>query len=59
MTEEKLIEANTKLVDENRLLKKDIFELERRIRKTLEIIEKYKKYNVIPLELEETLKGEK
>lgn len=53
----KMIEANKTLLDENKMLKRDIAILEKRINKALKIIEKYKSYNVIPEELENILKG--
>lgn len=55
--EKDLIEANTKLLDENKVLKRDIAILEKRINEAVKIIEKYRKYNVIPEELENILKG--
>ena len=54
---DKLIEANKILLDENKILKKDNEILEKRISKALKIIEANRKYNVIPEELENALKG--
>lgn len=54
---DKLIEANKNLLDENKVLKKDNEILEKRINKALKIIEDNRKYNVIPEELENVLKG--
>lgn len=53
----KMIEANKNLLDENKMLKRDIAILEKRINKALKIIENNRKYNVIPEELENVLKG--
>lgn len=53
----KMIEANKNLLDENKMLKRDIAILEKRINKALKIIEDNRKYNVIPEELENALKG--
>ena len=53
----KMIEANKTLLDENKMLKRDIAILEKRINKALKIIEDNRKYNVIPEELENALKG--
>lgn len=53
----KMIEANKNLLDENKMLKRDIAILEKRINKALKIIEDNRKYNVIPEELENVLKG--
>lgn len=57
--EKELIEANTNLSDENRLLKQGIEELEDIRRKAMEYIEKYSDYNVIPYRIYEILKGGK
>ena len=54
---DKMIEANKNLLDENKMLKRDIAILEKRINKALKIIEDNRKYNVIPEELENVLKG--
>lgn len=54
---DKMIEANKNLLDENKMLKRDIAILEKRINKALKIIEDNRKYNVIPEELENALKG--
>ena len=54
---DKMIEANKTLLDENKMLKRDIAILEKRINKALKIIEDNHKYNVIPEELENALKG--
>ena len=54
---DKMIEANKTLLDENKMLKRDIAILEKRINKALKIIEDNRKYNVIPEELENVLKG--
>ena len=54
---DKMIEANKNLLDENKVLKKDNEILEKRINKALKIIEDNRKYNVIPEELENALKG--
>lgn len=54
---DKMIEANKTLLDENKMLKRDIAILEKRINKALKIIEDNRKYNVIPEELENALKG--
>ena len=53
----KMIEANKNLLDENKMLKTDVAILEKRINKALKIIEDNRKYNVIPEELENVLKG--
>lgn len=53
----KMIEANKNLLDENKMLKRDIAILEKRINKALKIIEDNRKNNVIPEELENALKG--
>ena len=53
----KMIEANKNLLDENKMLKRDVAILEKRINKALRIIEDNRKYNVIPEELENALKG--
>ena len=53
----KMIEANKNLLDENKMLKRDIAILEKRINKALKIIEDNRKNNVIPEELENVLKG--
>lgn len=54
---DKMIEANKTLLDENKMLKRDVAILEKRINKALKIIEDNRKYNVIPEELENALKG--
>ena len=54
---DKMIEANKTLLDENKMLKRDIAILEKRINKALKIIEDNRKNNVIPEELENALKG--
>ena len=54
---DKMIEANKTLLDENKMLKRDIAILEKRINKALKIIEDNRKYNAIPEELENALKG--
>ena len=54
---DKMIEANKNLLDENKMLKRDVAILEKRINKALKIIEDNRKYNVIPEELENALKG--
>ena len=54
---DKMIEANKTLLDENKMLKRDVAILEKRINKALKIIEDNRKYNVIPEELENILKG--
>ncbi len=54
---DKMIEANKTLLDENKMLKRDIAILEKRINKALKIIEDNRKNNVIPEELENVLKG--
>lgn len=54
---DKMIEANKNLLDENKMLKRDIAILEKRINKALKIIEDNRKYNVIHEELENILKG--
>lgn len=52
-----MIEANKTLLDENKMLKRDVAILEKRINKALKIIEDNREYNVIPEELENILKG--
>lgn len=54
---DKTIEANKTLLDENKMLKRDVAILEKRINKALKLIEDNRKYNVIPEELENVLKG--
>ena len=54
---DKMIEANKTLLDENKMLKRDVAILEKRINKALKLIEDNRKYNVIPEELENILKG--
>lgn len=50
-----LIKANTNLVDENKILKGEILRLKNINQRAIRLIERYKKYNVIPLELYEIL----
>ena len=54
---DKMIEANKTLLDENKMLKRDIAILEKRINKALKIIEDNREYNIILEELENILKG--
>lgn len=54
---DKTIEANKTLLDENKMLKRDVAILKKRINKALKLIEDNRKYNVIPEELENVLKG--
>lgn len=56
--EKELLQANTDLSDENRMLKKENMRLNNINQRAIRYIEKYSDYNVIPYELYKILKGE-